>query len=86
MSIKIRFHNRANNSCTFSLEPWGDSYEMKSGASYELLAHGPSDSGNLEIRHSERAITVYAWSGAVLSLFEGNLELGEGKRAREPCP
>ncbi len=85
-TIRLRFTNDRSHTCTLAVEPWGDTYEMEPGETYDLVAVGPPDGSLIEIVQSDSAIAVYAWSGAVVSLYNGETELGAGTGPREAAP
>ena len=72
-SQRLRVQNRHSKPVTLCLEPWGEELPIAPKARYEIVAEGP-EGDYLEVQYEERGITVYGWSGSVLTVFhEGRL-------------
>lgn len=84
--VQLRFSNDRSKPCTFALEPWGDTYPMNPGETFEVIAEGPAENYQLEVIDSDEHIIVAGWSGSVISVFHCGQELGEGSGPRPPCP
>lgn len=84
--VRVRLNNERTKTCTFAVEPWGDTYEMKPGESFDVVASGPAENCQLEIDQSDESVVVYGWSGSTVSIFHDDKELGAGASAREPAP
>ncbi len=82
----FRVNNESDETVTFALEPWGDTYPMQPHQTFEVTAEGPENDRGVEIDFRGDAIVVYGWSGSVLSLFNNGMELGSGTSKREPAP
>ena len=81
----IRLRNSLSAEMTFYLEPWGEEYSMPSGATFDILAKGPSG-GSLEVELADNHIIVVGWPGSILTLLHDGAELGAGLWQRTPVP
>ena len=73
--LRLRIKNASQHPVLFSLEPWGQEYNMPSGATFEVLAKGP-EGDDLELQYEEHRITLYGWTGSIVRLFQEGKELG----------
>ena len=73
----------------FHLEPWGEQFEMESGATFSVVAEADVD-GKFEVEHLEGEIIVWAWPSAVVKVFcageEVDLSPGSQRPAAPPVP
>jgi hypothetical protein len=67
------------------LEPWGETFPMPAGATFDIVAEGPAD-GELEITVEEACITVWGWTGSTVRLFHDGRELGKPGHSSVPVP
>ena len=84
-STSVVLTNSKEKDLLLCLEPWGDQYVMPPGASFRVLIRGPRD-GDLEVDYAENQITIYGWSGSVISVLHNGAELGAGLWKRQPAP
>jgi len=64
----LRIANGHSQPVEFRVEPWGEFFSMPAHASFEVVAQGPPGD-HLEVLFREGTITVYGWSGSILSVF-----------------
>lgn len=70
---QLRLQNSGSVDVTFYLEPWGEQFTMSRGTTFEIVACGP-EGDCLEIVVGDNRITVYGWSGSIISVYhDGNL-------------
>jgi hypothetical protein len=50
---------------------------MAPGATFEVVARGP-DQDPFEVEYGDNHITLYGWTGSVVSVFQDGVELGTG--------
>jgi len=83
--IVLRLANRSDADLTLVLEPWADEYSFPSGALFRIVGYAATP-GEFEVEYAVERITVYAWPGATIRIFDGNREFGVGNGPREPAP
>lgn len=83
--VSLRIRNSRVISLAFYLEPWGEEYLIPPDATFEVIARGPQGDC-LEVEYADDHITVYGWSGSVVSLFHKGVELGPGNGPPTPVP
>ena len=77
ISIRLRTTRRM----PLYLEPWGEEFHCAPGDTLQIVGRGPQ-SDVLEIEVGDDAITVYGWSGSVVSILRNGVELtGSGSVA-----
>ena len=83
----LRIRNSLPHPVSLVLEPWGEIIDMASGVVYSIEASGPPED-ILEVESGYDHITVYAWPGATLWLYdeEGNEIGGNTSSPRTPVP
>jgi hypothetical protein len=69
----------------YCLEPWGEGYELRPGATLTLVSNGPSGDFVECVLEGAR-VTTYSDTGSTVTLFEGEQELGAGLAPRLPVP
>lgn len=74
--VRVRVANPHEQETILVLEPWGETYTMPAGASFDVIAEGPA-SDTLEITSNDAVIVVWGWPGSVIRLFHGDIELGD---------
>ena len=74
-SVSIHITNERDTVTTFYLEPWGEIYPMPAHAVFVVEGFGPKP-GTFEVWHENGAITVWAWPGAWVRVFDSKTELG----------
>jgi hypothetical protein len=84
-SVSLRLRNSSERELKLFLEPWGEEYRMPPNLALNVVAHGPRGDC-LEVEFALDRVTVYGWSGSTVALFDGEAELGDGSREREPVP
>jgi hypothetical protein len=73
---RLRVSNLDSEFITLWLEPWGDMVSIPLNVSVEIVASGP-EGDHLEVTCGERRISVYGWSGSILSVFKDGDRLVE---------
>jgi hypothetical protein len=81
----LRLTNSSANDWRLVLEPWGEEYSFPRGAHLDVIAEGP-ESGSLEFDFADDRITIFGWSGSVVSLFVNGVELGSAHGRRPTVP
>jgi hypothetical protein len=87
----LRIGNDHSQPVQFHLEPWGELLSISPDTTFEVVAEGPPGD-YLEVRFREGHITVYGWSGSVVSVFQEGTLLRECKipvpatPRRQPAP
>lgn len=87
--ISMVFSNRRETTVKFVLEPWGEIYPIEPRASLTVSFRSsilPSSPHNIEIEYGVDAITVYAWEGSTVALFQDGEEVGPGAFSRLHVP
>jgi hypothetical protein len=56
---------------TIVLEPWGDELEVPPMETYYVVVRSTNE-GTIEVAHRPDAMTVWAWPGAVMDVFDRN--------------
>lgn len=64
----LRIQNSYSRPVTIHLEPWGEELMISPNATYEFAARGP-DRDFLQIDFAPSRITIYGWSGSVISVY-----------------
>jgi hypothetical protein len=82
---RLRVSNYGSEPITLCLEPWADEIPVPSKVTFEIVAEGP-DGNCLEVTYRERRISVYGWSGSVLSVFHEGDRLVECAIPVPPTP
>lgn len=72
-TFSLRLTNTQKSSVTVHLEPWGEQHVMPCGATFDLIANSTED-GTLEIELSETDVTIYGWSGSIVSVAKSRVE------------
>lgn len=67
------------------IEPWGEEYAMPPGTLFRIIAYA-DEPGALEITAAEDYVAVWAWSGAVLAVYEGEQLVGPPPESRTTSP
>jgi hypothetical protein len=67
-SVRFKITNPGPKTLALVLEPWGEIYEMIPGEKYEVVGEGP-DSDTLHVEPYPDHVIVWAWTGAIISLF-----------------
>ena len=60
------------------LDPWGMAYSFEPGAVIEGVAKGPlrtPPNARLEIEWAAQHVTVYGWSGSIVTFFRDGVEV-----------
>jgi hypothetical protein len=65
------------------LEPWGDEISLPSGCSFLVMIEGPSGEFPA-VEWNERRVTVYGWSGTVVSVHHEGKEIRSSGSVRVP--
>lgn len=76
--------NKGTSEVTFILEPWGDQYVMKPGATFRVSWKGPRGIPYLTL--GDGHVTIWGWEGSTITLHENGIELGGGRWERQPMP
>lgn len=74
--VRVRVANPHEQGTVLVLEPWGETYTMPAGATFDVIAEGPA-TDTLEITSDAAAIVVWGWPGSVIMLFHGDIEVGD---------
>ena len=75
--------NSHPQSAILCLEPWGDEISLPSGSSFLVIFEGPS--GNFPIvQWEDERMTVYGWSGSVVSVYHEDKEVWSSGTVRVP--
>lgn len=64
----LRVQNSHLQPVTISLEPWGEELMISPNATYEISASGP-EGDCLHVDFTPARISVYGWSGSVISVY-----------------
>ncbi len=64
-------HNDGSEPLQVCFEPWGMPHTLPPGHSFRVLGRG-DQAGRLEIVASRGLVTVYAWVGSTLQVFDGD--------------
>lgn len=83
--VTTRLINSRRVPIRFSLEPWGEEFEMPPAAIFQIVGRGPCGDG-LEVAIDDKQITVWGWPGSVVTLFHEGAELGAGRGNRSRVP
>ena len=62
-------HNTGGNALEVQVEPWAVSHVLAAGSQIRIVARGLRD-GLLEVRWLGNVVTVYAWPGATVQVFD----------------
>jgi hypothetical protein len=81
----INISNRSDADLILALEPWADEYPLSARATVRIVGFAEAV-GEFEVGYSVGRVTVYAWPGATIRLFDGDQEFGVGNGPREPVP
>jgi len=73
---RLRVSNIYSEPIILCLEPWADEILIPSKVSFEIVAEGPKGD-HLEVTFEERRVSVYGWSGSILSVFQDGEKLLE---------
>lgn len=84
-SISLQVENAKDSPVRLYLEPWGECYEMPARTTYRIMAQGPKR-GELLLEYAQDRITVWGWAGSVVTIFDGDRELGPGAKGRPAVP
>jgi hypothetical protein len=79
----LRLQNSRTNTIAFSLEPYGEEYEMPPGAIFEVVARSlrwPK----LEAMIEDGRITVWVGSRSTVNIYENGTEVPESLRGQRP--
>jgi hypothetical protein len=81
----VRLRNARLGPVEYVLEPWGEVYELRPGATLRLVADGLNGE-YLEIVFGEARVTTWSDTGSTVAHFEGDRELGPGLALRPRVP
>jgi hypothetical protein len=81
----LRLHNARDVEVVFVLEPWGQQCPMPAGATFEVVARGP-EGDCLEVELEEGYVTVYGWSGSLVTVYDGSRIVADGDHPPPPTP
>ena len=87
--VSIVFSNRRETTVKFVLEPWGEIYPIEPRASLTAAFRSsipPSSLHSAEIEYGVDSITVYAWEGSTVALFQDGKAVGSGASSRLHVP
>ncbi len=73
IGVRIRIMNHRDTPQQLDIEPWGDQHILEAQGSFDIGARGP-DGGDLLIELTNGGITLYGWTGSVLSLVQEEKE------------
>jgi len=80
---KVAVRNRRKASVRFRVEPWGETYELPRGATFQVTGRGPVGDG-IEVRWNTDGVSVYAWPGAALEVRHRGVPVGPDTRETAP--
>ena len=67
----LRIQNSQSQPVTLYLEPWGEELLISPNATYEFAARGP-EGDCLHVDFAPAQITIYGWSGSVISVYHND--------------
>jgi hypothetical protein len=73
--VRLLIVNSQEESVTFILEPWGETFALDPGEQLSLVARGP-EGGYPELDYEARTITYWGWSGSTVRVFKNDQEMG----------
>ena len=85
----MTFTNDRETSTSLILEPWGEIYPIEPHMRLTIYFRSPippSSSQAVEVEYGADQITVYAWEGCTVALFQNGVELGLGAFPRPRVP
>ena len=77
-AIKTPLRNRRKRPVELRLEPWGETYVMPAGVTFQIVARGPEGDA-LEIEWGQDRVTVYGWPGSVVSVLRKGVDVAESE-------
>lgn len=80
----LRLRNARPDSVEYLLEPWGEVYEPRAGATLTLISSGPTG-GYVEVVFGEERVTTWSDTGSTATL-ECDHEFGLYRGPRPPVP
>jgi hypothetical protein len=83
LTDKTSVRNRRKRSVRFRVEPWGEEYQMPSGATFHVSGRGPDGEG-IFVEWGDESVTVYAWPGASLHVSHRGVDVGPSERLTAP--
>lgn len=57
------------------VEPWADQFLIRPGQRVEVLVHGESTAGTVELEQLPSGLIIYAFEGCIVSLLSDGEEL-----------
>jgi hypothetical protein len=69
--VEWELSNRRTAVAEIWIEPWGDKFELAARQRVLVVATGPAESGHLEVSLTEGTLTLWAWSGASIEVWDG---------------
>lgn len=78
VEVRLRLANRSKDTLQVYLEPQGMAYSFEPGTVFDVVAKGRSGTppnDRLEIEWAEQCVTVYGWSGSIVTFFRDGVEL-----------
>jgi len=75
---QLRLQNQCEANAILYLEPWGDQLTMPPGSTFQIDAYGPRGDCLEVIFHNDH-VTIYGWSGSVISVFRNNAKVWDTK-------
>jgi hypothetical protein len=82
---RLRVRNASEAEVVFVLEPWGQQCPMAAGATFEVVARGPEGDG-LEVDFGEGTVTVYGWTGSLVTVYDGRRIVADGDHPPPATP
>jgi hypothetical protein len=79
VDINLRVNNSKQHPVKFYLEPWGEEFDLAAGEEIVVRLSGPEPAVP-EVDVAQESITVWAWSGSTVRLFQRDEELGVSPR------
>jgi len=83
--VAVRLRNACPESMWYSVEPWGEGYDLHPGHALTLLSDGPN-SAYLEVVLEEAMVTTWSDTGTTHTVLDGETDLGPGLGWGPPVP
>jgi hypothetical protein len=84
-TVTLRLNNNLTDRLAVIVEPWCEHYSLPASSTFDVIAKGPEDAF-LEIDCELSRLTIYGWSGSVITVFKDGKELLPGAGVGDANP
>jgi hypothetical protein len=76
ITLTVVVENHRSVGITFQLEPWGETYPMPAGSSFQINAKGPQQGALIQVEETDDEVIVYGWPGSTVQVLQDGAQVG----------